>query len=149
MRNLLFAGLLAAQFAWAAQPAMAAELPREQASGATQVGSFVGARLRVPIGATREKPHAGLAFTATQRSGDTGTLRLSKGLELGFAGDDKVRVSLAGRPVAQLAQGRKGPDGDKIGVSTLGWIGIGVGVAVIATAVWFYAAVTDDDRCCE
>jgi hypothetical protein len=36
-----------------------------------------------------------------------------------------------------------------MGVSTLGWIAIGAGVAAVGTAIWFYAAITDDDRCCE
>jgi hypothetical protein len=70
-------------------------------------------------------------------------------MELGFAGDDKVRLSVAGRPVSQLAPGGKTPEGSKMGVSTLGWIGIGAAVIVVGTAVWFYTAITDDDRCCE
>lgn len=148
MKFVAMGALAAAQIAFVAQPAAAAELQRE-ASGPTQMASFVGARMRVPLGATREKAHAGLAFTATQRSGETGTLRFSKGLELGFAGDDKVRLSLAGRPMSQLAPGGKSPEGRKMGVSTLGWIGIGAAVVVVGTAVWFYAAITDDDRCCE
>ncbi|HEX6374580.1 MAG TPA: hypothetical protein VFZ91_02560 [Allosphingosinicella sp.] len=149
MKFLGLGAFVVAQIAFAAQPAMAADLPREASSGPNHVATFVGARIRVPLGATKEKPRAGLAFTATQRSGDTGTLRFSKGMELGFAGDDKVRLSVGGKPVSQLTQGGATPDGRKLGVSTLGWIGIGVGVVVIGTAVWFYAAITDDDRCCE
>lgn len=148
MKLIAMGALAAAQIGLAAQPALAAELQRE-ASGPNQIGSFAGARIRVPLGATREKPQAGLAFTATQRAGETGTLRFSKGVELGFSGDDKVRLSLAGRPVSQLAQGGRTPEGRKAGVSTLGWIGIGAAVIVVGTAVWFYAAITDDDRCCE
>lgn len=142
MKFVTMAALAAAQIALAAQPAAAAELQRE-ASGPNQIGSFVGARVRVPIGATREKPHAGLAFTATQRAGETGTLRFSKGLELGFSGGDKVRLSLAGRPVSQLRQGAGAPTGRKLGVSPIGWVAIGVGVAVIGTAVWFYAEMSE------
>jgi len=149
MKFIAMSTLVACQIALSAQPVLAAELPREAASGPTQVGSFAGARVRVPIGATKEKPHAGLAFTATQRAGDTGTLKFSKGLELGFAGDEKVRLSLAGRPVSRLAPGTRGPDGQKMGVSTLGWIGIGAAVVVVGAAVWFYATITDEDRCCE
>ncbi len=143
MKFVAVGALAVAQIALAAQPALAAELPRDSSAGATRVGSFVGARVRVPLGATRERPHAGLAFTATQRSGETGTLRFSKGMELGLAGDDKVRLSIAGRPVSQLRQGGAGPEGRKLGVSTLGWIGIGVGVVVIAGTLWFVDAMND------
>lgn len=140
MRRALIAGLVAAaQVAVAAQPVAAAELQRE-ASGPDQVGSFVGARMRVPLGVTREKPHAGLAFTATRRAGEAGTLRFSKGMELGFSGDEKVRLSLAGTPVSQLRAGRSGPKGGKAGVSTLGYVAIGVGVVAVVTlaaGVWF------------
>jgi hypothetical protein len=149
MKMVGLAMLVAAQLVVPARPAMAAELHREASSGPAQVASFAGARLKVPLGATKEKPSAGLAFTATHRSGDTGTLRFSRGVELGFAGDDKVRLSLGGRPVSQLAPGKAGPEGRKAGVSTLGWIGIGAAVVVVGTAIWFYAAITDDDRCCE
>ena len=140
MKFVAVGALIAAHIACAAQ---AAELPRDPSTETTRTASFAGARFRVPLGATKEKPHAGLAFTATQRTGDTGTLRFSKGIELGFAGDDKVRLSLAGRPASQLARSGKAPDGRKLGVSTLGWIGIGVGVAVIGTAVWFYSEMSE------
>lgn len=149
MKWIGMAALVAAQVAMAAQPAMAAELVRETATGPSLVGSFAGARLRVPLGAAEEKPQAGLAFTATHRGGETGTLRFSKGMELGFSGDEKLRLSVGGRPVSQLAQDGRAPDGQKLGVSTVGWIAIGVGVVALGTVVWFYAAITDDDRCCE
>ena len=145
MKFIAMGALAAAQIALAAQPAAAAELQRE-VSGPTQVGSFVGARLRVPLGATREKAHAGLAFTATQRAGETGALRFSKGMELGFAGDDKVRLSLAGKPVSQLRHSRGAPTGGKAGVSTLGWVGIGVGVVVVvavAAGAWFVSEMNE------
>jgi hypothetical protein len=149
MKFAALAVLAAAQMALAPKPAASAELIRDAGQDPLQVGSFAGARIRVPLGATKEKPHAGLALAATQRSGDSATLRFSKGLELGFAGDDKVRLSLAGQPVSKLVPGARGPEGRKMGVSTLGWIGIGAGVIVIGTAVWFYATITDEDRCCE
>ena len=139
MKFMFMGALAAAQIAVAAQSVAAAELQRE-VSGPNQVGSFAGARVRVPLGATREKPQAGLAFTATQRAGETGTLRFSKGMELGFSGDDKVRLSLGGTPVSQLRPGRGAPTGSKAGVSTLGYVAIGVGVVAVVTlaaGIWF------------
>ncbi len=89
MRKLLMAGLVAAaQILPAAQPAMAAELHQDRAGVPNQVSVFAGARLRVPIGGSREKPQAGLALTSTLRSGATGELRFAKGAELGFSGRD-------------------------------------------------------------
>jgi hypothetical protein len=150
MKKLLIAGLVAAaQILPAAQPAMAAELHRDRTDSTSQVSAFAGARLRVPLGGKQEKPQAGLALTSTLRSGATGELRFAKGAELGFSGDEKLRLTLAGRPISKLAPGGTAGDGRKLGVSTLGWIGIGAAVVVVGTAVWFYAAITDDDRCCE
>ena len=141
MRRLLIAGLVAAaQILPAAQPAMAAELHRDGAAMPNQVSAFAGARLRVPIGGGREKPQAGLALTSTLRGGATGELRFAKGAEFGFSGDEKVRLSLAGRPVSQLASGGKAGDGRKLGVSTLGYVAIGVGVVAVVTlaaGAWF------------
>jgi hypothetical protein len=143
MKKSVTAALCGALAVASAQPAAAAELPRESASGPSQVATFGGARIRVPLGATKEKARAGLAFTATQRNRDTGTLRFSKGVELGFAGDEKVRLSLGGRQVSHLAPGAQAPDGRKLGVSTIAWVGIGIGVAAIAGAVWFVDAMND------
>jgi len=81
-------------------------------------------------------------------SGETRT-RIGEGVELGFNGDDRVRLSLAGTPVSRLAQGEAGPDGRRAGISPIGWVAIGVGVAAVAAATWFVIAINDDDRCCE
>ena len=141
MRILLIAGLLAAaQILPAAQPVMAAELHQDRTGTAAQVSAFAGARLRVPLGGGREKAQAGLALTSTLRSGATGELRFAKGAELGFSGDEKLRLSLAGLPVSHLAPGGKAGEGRKAGVSTLGYIAIGVGVVAVVTlaaGVWF------------
>lgn len=141
MRRLLIAGLVAAaQVLPAAQPAMAAELHQDRTGLPNQVSAFAGARVRVPLAGGREKPQAGLALTSTLRGGATGELRFAKGAELGFSGDEKLRLSLGGRPVSQLASGGRAGAGRKLGVSTLGYVAIGVGVVVVATlaaGVWF------------
>lgn len=140
MRKLLIAGLVAAaQVLPASQPAMAAELHQDRMGMPNQMSAFAGARLRVPLGG-REKPQAGLALTSTLRGGATGELRFGKGAELGFSGDEKVRLSLAGRPLSQLAPGGRVGQGRKLGVSTLGYVAIGVGVVAVVTlaaGVWF------------
>lgn len=146
MKFIAGAALIAAQMVTAAQPARAAELPSDRSAADSRLGTFAGARLRVPLGGGREKSQAGLALTSTLRSGATGALRFAKGAELGFSGDERaIRLTLGGTPVSQLAQGRSAPGGRKHGVSTLGWIAIGVGAAAIIVVVAAAACVNDDD----
>ena len=82
-------------------------------------------------------------LTSTLRSERDGNVRFAKGLEVGFSGDDKVRMSIGGRPVAGLAPGRRGPDGDRLGVSTLAWVGIGVAVTLAVGTVLLVDAMND------
>jgi hypothetical protein len=133
MRKLLIAGFVAGQVMAAAQPVMAAELPQDRMATPNQVSAFAGARLRVPLGGGREKPRAGLALTSTLRSGATGEIRFAKGAELAFSGGETaIRLTLGGTPVSRLAQGSGGPGGRKLGVSTIGWVAIGVGALAVA-----------------
>jgi hypothetical protein len=148
MRRMLIAGLVAAaQVLPAAQPAAAAELHQDRTAMPSQVSAFAGVRLRVPIGGGREKPQAGLALTSTLRSGETGQLRFAKGAEFGFSGgDSKLDLSIAGRPVSQLAAGRPGPEGRKQGFSTAGWIAIGASVAIIIGGVLIFDYIGDQSE---
>jgi hypothetical protein len=147
MKFLAIGAFAAAQIACAAQPAFAAELPGDRAAEPTMVASFVGARVRVPLGASREKAHAGLALTSTMRSGETGPLRFAKGAELGFtAGDSKPALSIAGRPLSQLAPGRAGPDGRKQGFSTTGWIVIGASAVIIVGGILIFDYLGDQSE---
>jgi hypothetical protein len=147
MRRILIAGLVAvAQILPAAQPAMAAELHHDRAAAPGQVSAFAGARLRIPFGG-REKPQAGLALTSTLRSGATGELRFARGAELGFSGrDSRLGLSLAGRPVSQLAAGRPGPSGRKQGFSTAGWIAIGASAAIIVGGILIFDYIGDQSE---
>jgi len=146
MRKLLIASLVAAQILVAARPAMAAELPRDSLGKPAEAAAFAGARLRVPLGGGRERPQAGLALTSTLRSGTTGELRFAKGAELGFSGGDApLRLTLGGTQVSRLAQGRAGPEGRKQGVSTLGWVAIGVGAVVLVVVAATAICLSDDD----
>ena len=139
MKLILGAALCAVQTVSAA-PAFAAD------GGAPQMGAFAGARLRVPLGGS-EKPQAGLALTSTLRNGPTGELRFAKGAEFGFSGDaPALELTLAGTPASRLAEGRSAPDGSKLGVSTLGWVAIGVGV--LAVAVFTVGQLCADGEIC-
>jgi hypothetical protein len=146
LRLTLATGLVAVQLA-AVQPAAAAELQQDRMGMANQASAFAGARLRVPLGGGTDKPRAALALTSTLRSGATGELRFAKGTEVGFSGHEKtISLTFGGKRLSQLAPGGKARDGQKLGVSTLGWVAIGVGaVAVIVVAA---AAICINDSDC-
>lgn len=151
MKKLMIYGLLAGQAMLAAQPATAAGM----VSGAEhQVGAFGGLRLHVPLdGEAGERgARLGLALAPTSRTeslrGDSRT-RIGEGLELGISGAGPAQLSMAGTPLSRLAQGGDAPRGPRAGISTVGWIAIGVGVAAIGTVAWFVHAMNDEDRCCE
>ncbi len=148
MRKMLIAGLIAAAQALpAAHPAAAAELHEDRAATSARVSAFAGARVRVPLGGGREKPRAGLALTSALRSGATGELRFARGAELGFSGrNSKLGLSVAGRPVSQLAAGRPVPDGRKHGFSTVGWIAIGASAAIIVGGILIFDYLGDQSE---
>jgi hypothetical protein len=148
MRKMLIAGLVAAaQVLQAAQPAAAAELSQDRMAAPTRVSAFAGARLRVPLGGGGEKPRVGLALTSTLRGGTTGELRFAKGVELGLSGrGSELGLSLAGRPLAHFAPGRSGPEGQKQGFSTLGYVAIGASLVIIAGGVLIFDYIDDQSE---
>ena len=130
----MIAGLIGAQLIGSTQPALSAELSDPQAP---RLGAFAGLRLRVALNGerNREPVRAGLTLAPTlQSQGRSGEIRthFGEGLEFGVNGDSPLRLSLAGTPVSRLAQGQAGPDGQRAGVSTIGWVAIGAGVVAIS-----------------
>ena len=134
MNRMLVAALLVTQ---AAQGTMAAAagLEPETRLSSQHAGAFAGARIRVPFGGQEAgKARAVLAVAPTlhgQRSDGSVRTRFGQGIELGTSGGEELRVSFGGRPISQLAQGRQGPGGPKAGISTLGWVAIGVGTVAL------------------
>lgn len=143
MRMLAITVLVTAQLLGTARPVLAAELVSEAPAGAQQRGAFAGARIRVPLGETVGKAQAGLTLAPTLRAGEKGELRFARGFELGLSGEDQVQVSLGGRPVSHLTGGGKDPKGKKLGISTIGWVAIGAGVAAAAFAGWFVTEMNE------
>lgn len=147
MKKLTIAALLAGQMATAVPPAIAAPLEDHPSLTDQRRGAFIGARLRIPLDGARDERRlrAGLTLAPTVRTRNAdgaGRLRFGEGLELGVAGREPVRLSLAGRPIDRMA----GPDGERLGVSTLGWIAIGVGASVVIL-VSALALCMDDSEC--
>ena len=146
MKKLMIAFLVAGQVLASAVPAAAQNYAPVRD---TETGAFGGVRLRIPFGgAAREPVRAGLAFAPTARTdyqdGRVRT-RIGEGLEFGMVGRGPLQVSLAGTPVNRLVQGRAGPDGRKLGVSTIGWIAIGVGVAAVIVVSAAAICFSDSD----
>jgi hypothetical protein len=137
MRKLIVSGIIATQLAALTAPAAAADLHQERVGAPNQTSAFAGARLRVSLGGGRERPQIGLAITSVRRSGASGELRFARGLELGSAGEGPIRLSVSGTPVSRLGGGRPGPEGRRMGVSTIGWVAIGVGVLAVSYLALF------------
>jgi len=148
MKRLTIAALVAAQVL--AQPAMAAELGNDGGTVAARQGAFAGARFRVALdGTSARKAQAGLTLAPVlqgrQADGRMVT-RFGEGMELRLAGGEtKPQLAFGGRTLAQLTEGRQGPSGRKAGVSTLGWVAIGVGVAALILVA---ASVTCQETNC-
>lgn len=131
MRSLILSILVAGQFAIAVQPALAAELePGEQ----SRLGMFGGMLLRLPMGgeARAERPSLSIGIAPTMRSqridGESRT-RIGQGFELSFS-DRRPELRLAGSRLDRLDR-TVAPGDRRAGVSTLGWVGIGVGAVAL------------------
>ena len=135
MKYLTMIALVASQSLAVAQPAFAADLGDSGVVRTQRHGAFAGARLRVPLGGGKdEKASAGLTVAPMAESrGSDGSLRtrFGEGMEFGIAGREQSGLRIGGRSLAQLREGRSGPAGHKAGISTLGWVGIGVGTAIV------------------
>ena len=149
MKTMLMAALVAAQIAGSSQSAFAAEL--EPAGAVQRQGAFAGARLRIPLGSSKaQKPRIGLTVAPLRQSqGADGRIRtgFGQGLELGLGETGKPALSLAGQRVDRLMLGPAGkaPEGQRAGVSTLGWVAIGVGAVALVLVALVLACDADDD----
>jgi hypothetical protein len=150
MKKFVIAGLLAAQMTAAAQPASAADLVARERP---LVGAFAGARLRIPLGDNaHRRVRAGLTLAPTLHvpgSDGVARTRFGEGLELGIAPRRPLELSVAGTRVDRLgvAPGGTGPGGPRAGVSTLGWVAIGVGATVLVVAGAGYLWLEDALDC--
>jgi hypothetical protein len=146
MKKLLIAALVAGQVLATAAPASAQNYSPVRD---VETGTFSGVRVRVPFGGTAREPvRAGLTFAPTVRAehldGRVRT-RIGEGLEFGFNGRGPAQFSLAGTPVNRLVQGRAGPGGRRAGISTIGWIAIGVGASLVILVAATAICASDSD----
>ncbi len=149
MRPFILSVLAAGQLAVAAQPTLAAELePGEQ----TRVGMFGGAQIRLPIGGDARAPRPSFALgiapvARSQRLDGSSRLRIGEGFQLRLRPQEQVELRLAGTRLDRLGIAPNGnaPGGRRAGVSTLGWIAIGVGAAVVIVVAATAICVSDSD----
>lgn len=143
------AGLLLSCGVMTAPTARAASLdPVPAVAGQHRTGAFAGARVRIALGGG-SKASAGLTLAPIQRAlVDDGSMRLrfGEGLALGVSDDGPVALRLAGARLDRLHVSRNGridASGARHGISTAGYIAIGVGVAVIVGGLLFVDALND------
>jgi hypothetical protein len=93
----------------------------------TRPSGFAGARVKLSLGGTSKTPLSAQLTIAPARSSvtDYGMVRtdVGEGVGLELAGA-KPTLMIAGRSSQELAEAKR-----KMGVSTVGWVAIGVGVA--------------------
>ena len=89
----------------------------------------------MPLGGDRgEKARVGVTVAPlTESIGADGKVdtRFGEGMEIGISGSEKAGLRVGGKSLAQLTQGRQGPDGPKAGTSTMKGLAIVGGVVVI------------------
>jgi len=153
MRSVVLSLLVAGQLALGAQPALAAAHvgsgfgPGEH----TRVGVFGGFQIKVPLGGSRAKaPSASLGIAPVVRSQSfdgAGRTRIGEGLLLRMEPNRPAEFRLAGTRLDRLGLTPNGqaPGGQRAGVSTLGWIAIGVGVTVVLVVAAGAICLSDSD----
>lgn len=119
---------------------------QEQPSSA-RPGAFLGARMSLPLGhQTTAKPRAELALAPTTSRISGGGLmrtRIGEGVAFRVSPHSKPTVTLAGLRADRalgLARSARVQPGQKNGLSTVGWVAVGVGTAlvvgVVGLALW-------------
>jgi len=149
MRSVMLSLLVAGQLVVAAQPALAADPdPGEQ----SRMGMFGGVQLRLPMGgdARAQRPSFALGIapiTRSQRLDGSSRMRIGEGFQLRLRPQEQVELRLAGTRLDRLRFAPNGdaPGGQRAGISTLGWIGIGVGAALVIVVAATAICASDSD----
>lgn len=116
--------------------------------GDVRRGAFFGARVKMSLGGqTRSRPHAALALAPMQsRISSGGTVRTHIGEGVALKIGAKPTLTFAGARADQVLGigSSKGIDAKrKLGVSTGGWIAIGVGAVAIVGGLYFVHLVEE------
>jgi len=129
--------------------------PWQDQGSQVRPGTFIGAQFKMPLGGPAlSQPRAQLAFAPTRSSlSNSGqvTTRIGEGLALDFTSNAKPTLTLAGiraDTALRLTRAGRSESDRKLGISTAGWVAIGVGVVVIAAggALLYIDAIKDGDE---
>ena len=130
----------------AAVSSPASALPNEPAFG-TRPGAFAGATIRIPLGGhDRARPRAALTIAPTRSTISNGAAiqtKIGEGIAINLTADARPTITLAGiradTALGLRSQGRIGAS-EKLGISTGGWVAIGLGsLALIAGGLYLWA----------
>jgi len=115
-----------------------------------RAGAFVGARFQIQLGGREaSRPHASLALAPTlnrMSSNGFGRTTIGEGVALNFGPHSKPTLTLAGvRADTALGLHRNGNvESDKrLGVSSGGWVAIGLGAVALAGGIYFLHLVDE------
>ena len=131
--------------------AMPSHAAHWQEAAGIRPGAFVGARMHMSLGGKEPAgPRAYLAIAPSQTriSGD-GIVRTRIGEGLALNVGRKPTLTVAGVPAASALGLQRQGEVDakkKLGVSTAGWVAIGVGVAVLIGGLYFVHLVREADE---
>ncbi len=148
MRKFLTSVLAAAAIA---APLHAA--PWQDQGSQVRPGAFIGAQFNMSFGGpARSEARAQLAFAPTRsRLSNSGqvTTRIGEGLALDFTSNAKPTVTLVGvraDTALRLTRAGRSETGRKFGISTTGWVAIGVGVAAIAGGAYLLHLIDEAEK---
>jgi hypothetical protein len=120
--------------------------PWQDQGSQVRPGMFVGAQLKMSFGGqARSQPRAQLALAPTRSTfSDSGrsTARIGEGLALDFTSNAKPTLTLAG----MRADTALGDRERKMGISSTGWVAIGLGVAALAGGLYFLHLVHEAEK---
>jgi hypothetical protein len=127
--------------------------PWQDQGSQVRPGAFIGAQFKTSFGGpTRSQPHAQLAFAPTRsRLSNSGqlTTRIGEGLALDFTSNAKPTLTLAGiraDTALRLTRATRSETGQKSGISTTGWVAIGVGVAALAGGAYLLHLIHEAEK---
>ena len=115
-------------------------------------GAFIGAQFTISLaGRDHRRPRAQLAIAPTQTrisSNGIRQTRIGEGIALGFSPGGNPALTLAGTraDMALHPQRENSNDPGRLGISSTGWIAIGLGVAALAGGVYFIHLVHEADK---
>ena len=119
----------------AASPAHASRW-NDDPLAADRYGAFVGARIRLPTSGQAARPQAMLTIAPIQSQSGRGTMRtrMGEGVALNFSARAAPSLSIAGTPRGVPANEGPPRPAARSGLSSTGWVAIGVGVVAAAAA---------------